>query len=127
MIDWVHEMCLDWGTYMRSNPKSWPKKNHAWRLWMEQGATGGDFGPSNPTWDMAESAAEVHRIWRTMPEDMRDLMLVFYGKRWSPKRKAKMLEISITRLYERRDHAHYYIVGRLDKKDSGISESVKYI
>lgn len=121
MIDWVHELCRDWGSYMRRSPKKWPSKNTVWRLWKEQGASGAEPGPANPDWDIDEDVLELHRVWRSMPEELSDLLFVFYVKRCEPKRKAEMLGVSITKMYELRSHAHYYIVGRLAQKDSGIS------
>ena len=119
MISWVHELCKDWGDYMRKPPKAWPEKNHVWRLWKEQGASGSGFGSRSPTWNDNEKVMELHRIWRDMPVELNRFMLTFYVKKAAPKRKAEILGISTTKLYELRDGAHYYVAGRIDEKNSG--------
>lgn len=121
MIDWVNDLCKDWGYYMRRRLKPYPGKNHVWRLWMEQGADGGDFGPSNPDWNVHRDVLELHQLIRQMPNELKRLMYGFYAVKGAPGDKAKDLGVSITQMYETRARAHYYIVGALDKKDSGIS------
>ena len=126
MIDYIHEMCLDWGAYMRKNPKCWSDKSPTWRLFRDQGAKGNMTKAKEPKgvlWIFKEEnadIAEIHRIWRDMPEDINNVMVVFYIKKCSPKKKAEMLEVSTAGLYQLRSHAHYYIAGRFDQKDSRI-------
>ena len=66
-LDYIHDMCQEWGDYMRRNPRCWPNKNLIWRMWMEQGASSQNFGPTNPDWTMREDAGEIHAVWRQMP------------------------------------------------------------
>ena len=67
-----------------------------------------------------DDIAEIHRIWRGMPEEINNVMVAFYIKKCSPKKKAEMLEVSTAALYHLRSHAHYYIAGRFAQKSSRI-------
>ncbi len=123
MIDYIHEMCLDWGAYMRRNPKCWSDKSPSWRLFRDHGAKGNMTKAKEPSGVLQifkeENAdiAEIHRIWRDMPEDISNAMVAFYIKRCSPRKKAEMLGVSTAALYFLRSHAHYYIAGRFDQKN----------
>ena len=126
MIDYIHEMCLDWGDYMRKNPKCWSDKSPAWRLFRDHGSRSNMVKAKEPSGVLQifreeyADIAEIHRIWREMPEEISNAMVAFYIKKCSPKKKAEMLEVSTAALYHLRSHAHYYIAGRLDQKDCTI-------
>ena len=126
MIDYIHEMCLDWGAYMRRNPKCWSDKSPSWRLFRDHGAKGNMTKAKEPSGVLQifkeENAdiAEIHRIWRDMPEELNNFMVIFYIRKFGKKKKAEMLGITITKMYELRSHVHYYIVGRFDQKESEL-------
>ena len=115
MIDWVHFLLRDWGRYIRHSPSAWPSENHIAHI----GRGGGNpqFGPNNPEWHIDPDIAQIHQMIRSMPEYLRNLLYVFYVRRCSPKDKAKALGISVSRMYEYRSHAHFYIAGSLESKE----------
>ena len=115
MIDWVHFLLRDWGAYIRHSPSQWPAQNHIAHI--EEGCGKPQYGPNNPEWQIDPDIAEVHQIIRGMPEYLYELLYVFYVRRYSPKDKAQALGISISRMYERRSFAHFYIAGYLRSKD----------
>ena len=122
MIDWVHEECLDWGAYMRRATHGWPSKNMVWRMWRELGASSRNkkahtepkgslqiFHPSN------SRVADLHRIWRGMPEELNQVMLACYVHKGSKQARADWLDVSVTRMYELQENAHYYIAGVIQR------------
>lgn len=124
MIEWVHDDCKDWGDYIRRTPRCWPSKSTEYRLWRERGADRGKAGENGPEWDWPDSVLEIHRAFRVMPVHLHDVMVGYYVKRGAPDKKARSLGLSKTRMYELRDHCHYFIAGRMvSEKDSGILTS----
>ena len=115
MIDWVHLLLRDWGAYIRHLPSRWPSKNHI--AYIEEGCGKPQYGPSNPKWQIDADVAQIHQTIRGMPEHLRELLYVFYVRRCSPKGKAQALGISISKMYEHRSQAHFYIAGYLQSKE----------
>lgn len=122
MIDWVHDDCKDWADYIRRTPRAWPSKSTEWRIWMEQGADGGDAGSSGPEWNWPENVMEVHRAYRQMPENLRNVMYECYVRKGSPEAKAKRLNVSRANMYSLRSNCHYFIAGLIVQKDSRIRQ-----
>lgn len=127
MIDYIHEEWQDWARYMTKKPQGWSPKSPAWRLFRDRGSRSKMTEAREPkeallifTKEYAD-VAEIHRVWRTMPEDLSDLMVVFYIRRFSLEKKAYMLGMSVRRMYEAVGNAHFYTVGRLPQKDCAIS------
>jgi len=120
MIDWIHEDCLVWGDYMRKTPRAWPSKSITWKLFREKGAGKGEQKKTNPEWDWPKQAMFIHRSYRAMPDNLRNVMDVCYGSRGDKKRKAKKLNMSIAKMYQYRSHCHYFIVGRIPVEEKVV-------
>lgn len=99
---------------MRQHPRSWAGKNIAWRIYLNL--------PNSPTreshppqWRQNPTALRIHRIFRTMPEELREAMLVLYvNHEWDWRQRAESLGVKRAKLYQLRDNLHYYLAGRLD-------------
>ncbi len=116
-IKYIDRMWDDWGHQMRRHYKGWPSENHIWRIYLEQAISSDDFGPRCPNVPMGLElhVEEIHKVFHTMPDDKQLFAWIFYVKRWGKNRKAKELDLSVTKMYEARNSLHAYTEGRLYK------------
>jgi len=124
MIDYIDIMWRDWAVDMRGHYKGWPSENHIWRMYIAQGLSSDDFGPRCPNIQIGYQAdvEQMIQVFQTMDDDFQLFAWIFYVKRWGKKRKAKTLDMTITKMYETRSNLHSYTEGRLYKLESELSK-----
>ena len=122
MIEWVHELALEWGAYLRSTGNPYQSRNIIHRMMKEgSGASHGHRQAIPLDFDAEQSEPEVlsfHRAFLRLPEISRDVIYVMYVPKASTKERMKALlmlhSLSKSKVYEVRGQAHAQIWGYID-------------
>ena len=119
-VNYIRDMCVEWGDYMRKHPKYWSSRSPSWRLFRDRGAKSQAISAREPKGTLQifspeyADVAQIHRIWRGMSEGRSVAMVILYVKKYGKKKKALKLGMTPTAMYELQTNLLHYIEGQLD-------------
>jgi len=119
MIPHIKDLCVEWGDYMRSQPRSLSGRSTLGRIMDEgAGAASEKYGSSVPVEFMDKDIRWVHAAHLDMPFEMRMAMIACFVPRVDKKQKAQGLSsllerrVSISVMFEMQNHVIAFVAGR---------------
>lgn len=116
MIDWIHELATDWGTYRRRDPNGWPPVNVLHRVRTEvAGAShsGAHYsGPHGVEYAQRE-LLYFHAAYELAPKDYREFLEAVYVDRMNVQQCMIHLDISRREYYDQRSQVQGWLLAKL--------------
>lgn len=115
MIDWIHNLAMDWGTYRRRNPSGWPPVNLLHRVRTEvAGAAHGGIRYDGPRVEYEQrELLYFHAAYEIAPESYKEFLDAVYVGRMNVDRCMTHLEISRREYYDRRSQVQGWLLAKL--------------